>query len=66
VSYPLLAADLAGAKLAEYLGNNRGILPYTVILDAKGNVIKTYFGRINKALLEKTLKPLLSTNSKPL
>lgn len=66
VSYPLLAADLAGAKLAEYLGNNRGILPYTVILDAEGNVTKTYFGRINKALLEETLKPLLSSKPKPL
>jgi hypothetical protein len=31
-----------------------------VIIDANGHVVKTYFGRINKALLEATLTPLLA------
>lgn len=58
VSYPILAGDLEAMRLAESLGNNRGILPYTVILDEKGAVVKTFFGRVNQQLLEKTILPL--------
>jgi hypothetical protein len=46
-------------NLAETLGNNRGILPYTVIVDANGTIVKTFFGRVNQQLLEKTIIPLL-------
>jgi thiol-disulfide isomerase/thioredoxin len=59
VSYPLFSAEDEGMALAHALGNDRGVLPYTVIIDRRGNVVKTYFGRINKELLESTLKPLL-------
>ena len=60
VSYPILAGDMAAMNLAESLGNNRGILPYTVIIDTKGKLIKTFFGRVNQALLEKEIIPLLN------
>lgn len=59
VAYPLFAADMTGMELASDLGNNKGVLPYTVIIKADGTVHKTYFGRISKALLEKSLLPLL-------
>jgi thiol-disulfide isomerase/thioredoxin len=59
VSYPLFAAEDEGMALALALGNDRGVLPYTIIIDRRGKVVKTYFGRINKALLESTLKPLI-------
>ncbi len=58
VSYPILAGDLEAMRLAESMGNNRGILPYTVILDEKGAVVKTFFGRVNQQLLEKTILSL--------
>lgn len=58
VSYPILAGDLEAMRLAESLGNDRGILPYTVILDEKGAVVKPFFGRVNQQLLEKTILPL--------
>lgn len=60
VTYPLLAAEEDGMSLASGLGNDKGVLPYTVIIDSKGQVAKTYFGRISKPLLETTLKPLLT------
>lgn len=60
VSYPLFAAEDEGMALGNDLGNDKGVLPYTVIIDANGKVVKTYFGRISKALLETTLRPLLS------
>jgi len=59
VSYPLFAAENEGMELGGGLGNDKGILPYTVIINANGTVVDTYFGRINKSLLESALQPLL-------
>ena len=59
VSYPLFAADMQGMEIASSLGNNKSILPYTVIIKADGSVAKTYFGRVTQQLLEKTLQTLL-------
>lgn len=58
VSYPLFAAEYEGMELAGGLGNDKDILPYTVIINADGAVVETYFGRINKTLLESALRPL--------
>ena len=63
VSYPILAGDTDAMNLAESLGNDRGILPYTVIVDTKGAVVKTFFGRVNQQLLEKTITPLLNVSA---
>lgn len=59
VSYPLLAAEVEGMGLASGLGNDKGVLPYTVIIKPDGSVVKTYFGRVTKPLLEETLAKLL-------
>lgn len=59
VSYPLLAAEADGAALAAGLGNDKGVLPYTVIIKPDGTVAKTYLGRVTKTLLEETLVKLL-------
>lgn len=60
VSYPIVVADYAGMNLSEQLGNEHGILPYTVIIDSHGKVIKTFLGRISKPMLEPVLQPLLA------
>ena len=60
VSYPVLVSEDEGMTLSSILGNDQGILPYTVIINAEGRVVKTLFGRINKPLLEATLNPLLT------
>lgn len=62
VTYPLLVSEDAGMALGSSLGNDKDILPYTVIIDARGNVAKTYFGRISKPLLDATLTTLLTHN----
>ena len=59
VSYPVLAGDMQAMNFAESLGNNQGVLPYTVIIDQNGHVVKTFLGRVNQTLLEKTVTPLL-------
>lgn len=60
VSYPLVADENVGMGLAITLGNDKGVLPYTVIIDANGRVNQTFFGRITKPLLERALAPLLT------
>jgi thiol-disulfide isomerase/thioredoxin len=60
VKYPLLAGDYDAIKLSELLGNDKGVLPYTLIIGKDGSIVKTYFGRVSQALLEETLIPLFS------
>lgn len=59
VSYPLLAGDMEIMTLSEQLGNDKGALPYTVIVKPDGTIAKTYFGRVSQPLLEETLLPLI-------
>lgn len=57
VSYPLLSAEVHGMALAEALGNDKGVLPYTVIINADGSVKKVFFGRVSRQMLDKALVP---------
>lgn len=59
VSYPLLAGDFAAMQLAETLGNDRGVLPYTAVLRPDGSLALRYFGRLDMQTLEQALRPLL-------
>jgi thiol-disulfide isomerase/thioredoxin len=59
VSYPILLSENENMDLAIQLGNEQGALPYTVIIDANGNVIDTFLGRITLSLLEKSLLKLI-------
>lgn len=59
VSYPIFIAENEGMNLGADLGNDKGVLPYTVIIGADGRVIDTFYGRISKPLLEKSLLNLL-------
>jgi thiol-disulfide isomerase/thioredoxin len=59
VTYPVFIAENDAMNLGASLGNDKGVLPYTVIIDADGNVIDTFYGRISKPLLEKHLLNLV-------
>lgn len=59
VNYPIFITENESMELGTELGNDKGVLPYTIIINADGNIIKTFFGRISKPLLETTLKTLL-------
>lgn|SRR5690554_4441230 len=60
VSYPLLSGEMDAMPLGESLGNDKGVLPYTVIIKPDGNIAKTYFGLVNQVLLEQTFLPILA------
>ena len=59
VIYPILVDEDKGVILSKNLGNNEGILPYTVIINSNGIIEKAILGRIHKDQLDGTLKPLL-------
>ncbi len=58
VDYPVYVTGFGGADLARSFGNNAGGLPFTVVIDAKGQVRSTKLGEVNEAELKKTLDAL--------
>lgn len=46
IAYPLYVAGMGGTELSRSLGNDKGGLPYTVLIGADGQVIKTYLGEL--------------------
>jgi thiol-disulfide isomerase/thioredoxin len=44
VAFPLLVEPAGPADSSARLGNARGILPYTVLIDAEGRLRKTHYG----------------------
>jgi thiol-disulfide isomerase/thioredoxin len=58
VAYPIYITGFGGADLARAFGNNAGGLPFTVVIDANGNVRSTKLGQINSEALRQTLDAL--------
>ena len=46
VSYPLLLGGTTGNELARLFGNEKGLLPYTVIIGQDGSMMKTIVGKV--------------------
>lgn len=56
VAYPLLIADFKGLGLARQWGNQQGQMPYTVVLNAKGELHWQHAGIVNVDELRSMLK----------
>jgi thiol-disulfide isomerase/thioredoxin len=52
VSFPIGLAGMEGSELSRALGNPNGSLPFTVVLNAKGDVVVQKLGSIEPADLE--------------
>jgi thiol-disulfide isomerase/thioredoxin len=55
ISYPVLITGPSGIGLMRRLGNGPGGLPFTVVLDADGEIRKQILGPVNVASLDKLL-----------
>ena len=55
VSYPLVAAGMGGTDLGREFGNAAGVLPYTVVIDAKGRIAHRIIGRLKLDALRQQL-----------
>jgi len=59
INYPLLMGGLDTMELLRQAGNRAGVLPYTLIIDRRGNVVSREPGGIKEARLEGLLHRLL-------
>lgn len=59
INYPVLIAGLEVIDLTRHLGNRAGGLPFTVILDRQGKLVRTHLGLISEAELAQIVAPLL-------
>jgi peroxiredoxin len=60
INYPVLIGNDDAIPVAVEYGNETGILPYTVFIDADGTVKSTHFGAITREELEAKLQELIN------
>ncbi len=58
INYPIYISGFGGADLMRNFGNSAGGLPFTVVIDAHGNVRHTQLGQIQPAKLKQVLDTL--------
>ena len=56
VSYPIGLAGLNGPELARQLGNESGALPFTLVLNAQGQVLQSKLGQLSEKEMKKWLE----------
>lgn len=59
INYPVLVGGLESMDFARQVGNRRGVLPFTLVIDRSGKVVTTEIGILKPEKLESLLKPLL-------
>lgn len=59
INYPILVGSMSTWQLLEATGNQRSVLPYTVVLNRAGEIVDSYLGQINLKKLENQIIPLL-------
>lgn len=57
-SFKIIYSEQDTMALSEQLGNDKGVVPYTVVIDQNGKVIKQIFGRVNIQELSSYLNSL--------
>ena len=52
MTFPIVLAGMEGSELSRALGNPNGSLPFTVVLNKKGDVVVQKLGSIDEADLK--------------
>lgn len=58
INYPVLVADATALELVRKLGNRASALPYTVVLDRTGAVVRRHLGAFTAPDLRRVLESL--------
>ena len=56
IGYPLVIGSMEVIDLTRRLGNKAAGLPYTIVLDRSGRVVKTHLGGISETELESAIR----------
>ncbi len=59
INYPVLLGENQGTKIAHDLGNIVNTVPFTVIVDKQGHIVKSHMGELPREKLLEIVKPLL-------
>jgi thiol-disulfide isomerase/thioredoxin len=59
ITYPILLGEDQGTKIAHDLGNIVNTVPFTVVVNKKGLVVKSHMGELTREQLLETVSPLL-------
>ena len=59
MNYPILVGELEAIDLARIAGNELGGLPFTVIMDRKGELLRTELGGLTEQKLTPIIQPAL-------
>lgn len=65
ITLPLLVAGVGGTELGRELGNQAGVLPYTVLVARDGKVVQRKIGQVKPAELRAWLDAALSAQGSP-
>jgi peroxiredoxin len=60
ITLPLLVANTGGTELGRTLGNQAGVLPYTVLISRDGKIVQRRVGQVKPAELRAWLDAALS------
>jgi len=52
----LISNDIKGVEISKSLGNDRGVLPFTVLIKPNGKIQEVFFGKLDMESLNKHLK----------
>ncbi|MBC3861070.1 TlpA family protein disulfide reductase [Undibacterium jejuense] len=64
ISYPLYVAGMDGSELSRQMGNQAGGLPFTILINADGKVVKSYLGRLKMDELRADITKFSAEKSK--
>ena len=55
IDYPILVADQQGQALMQSVGNESGVLPFTLLIDQHGKIVQRHAGLLDARLLQQWL-----------
>jgi len=55
----LISNDMQGLEISRSLGNDRGVLPFTVLIKPNGKIQEVFFGKLNMESLNTYLKDVI-------
>ena len=62
IDYPILVADQQGQTLMQSVGNESGVLPFTLLIDRHGRILQRHAGLLDARLLQQWLVDAAATH----
>ena len=59
MNYPVLIGGLDSMDMARQLGNTKSVLPFTLVVDRKGDMVLSHYGAMSASQLEVAIKKQL-------